>query len=74
MDLFKEFGVTRMVEAWGDDVPEGEERYKLPAKFQISARFLPVSPARLGALRHMYGRHARMSASSTQPATVSRNR
>lgn len=22
--LFKEFGVTRMVEAWGDDVPEGK--------------------------------------------------
>ena len=22
--LFKEFGVTRMVEAWGDDVPHGE--------------------------------------------------
>lgn len=23
-DLFKEFGVTRMVEAWGDDVPDGK--------------------------------------------------
>ena len=23
LPLFKEFGVTRMVEAWGDDVPEG---------------------------------------------------
>jgi len=22
--LFKEFGVTRMVECWGDDVPDGE--------------------------------------------------
>ncbi|MEE9922998.1 MAG: DUF1428 family protein [Brucella anthropi] len=22
--LFKEFGVTRMVEAWGDDVPDGK--------------------------------------------------
>ena len=22
--LFKEFGVTRMVEAWGDDVPDGQ--------------------------------------------------
>ncbi|OVZ55501.1 RNA signal recognition particle [Pigmentiphaga sp. NML080357] len=22
--LFKEFGVTRMVECWGDDVPEGK--------------------------------------------------
>lgn len=22
--LFKEFGVTRIVEAWGDDVPEGK--------------------------------------------------
>lgn len=24
LDLFKEFGVTRMVEGWGDDVPRGE--------------------------------------------------
>lgn len=23
-ELFKEFGVTRMVEAWGDDVPDGK--------------------------------------------------
>ena len=23
-ELFKEFGVTRMVEAWGDDVPDGQ--------------------------------------------------
>jgi len=23
-ELFKEFGVTRMVECWGDDVPEGK--------------------------------------------------
>ena len=23
-ELFKEFGATRMVEAWGDDVPDGE--------------------------------------------------
>ena len=22
--LFKEFGVTRMVETWGDDVPDGK--------------------------------------------------
>ncbi len=22
--LFKEFGATRMVEAWGDDVPDGK--------------------------------------------------
>jgi len=24
LPLFKEFGATRMVEAWGDDVPEGK--------------------------------------------------
>lgn len=24
LPLFKEYGVTRMVEAWGDDVPEGK--------------------------------------------------
>ena len=24
LDLFKEFGATRMVEGWGDDVPRGE--------------------------------------------------
>ena len=24
VSLFKEFGVTRMVEAWGDDVPDGK--------------------------------------------------
>ena len=24
VNLFKEFGATRMVEAWGDDVPDGK--------------------------------------------------
>ena len=42
--LFREFGVTRMVEAWGDDVPDGqvtdfddEPQLRKPARDDSSA-------------------------------------